>query len=149
MPANSALCSIRLRSLGLLAVAGVAAGALAASTVALAQARSVPSFTAAQAARGKDLYAANCALCHGDALEDGQFGPPLKGAPHKTYWQGKTAADLMTYMSSMMPPTQPGGLGAQAYADVFAFMLQAGGAAPSDKELPSDPNALKGAAPTT
>ena len=105
-----------------------------------------PEFTAAQANRGATLYGDNCAMCHGDGLDDGEFAPALKGPGFATYWKGKNAADVMTYISTMMPPTQPGGLGAQAYADVFAYVLKSGGAAPGAKELPADPAALGSAA---
>ncbi len=143
-PARSEARLVRVRLIG----AAAAALSLGAGAHAQAPAGKTPSFTAAQAKRGADIYAANCAMCHGDNLDDGQFAPPLKGPAHATYWQGKTAADLLTYASTMMPPTQPGGLGAQAYADVYARMLQSAGATPGDKELPADPAALKGDAPT-
>lgn len=111
-------------------------------------AQSTPAFTAAQAKRGAEFYSGSCALCHGDRLDDGEFGPALKGQPHTDYWRGKNAADVLTYMNSMMPPTSPGSLGGQAYADIMAYMLQAEGAPAGDKELPSDPVALRSAAPT-
>jgi mono/diheme cytochrome c family protein len=124
----------------------VAAGAAAAAQA--QDARQAPGFTAPQAKRGAELYSGACAVCHGDGLDDGQFGPPLKGPPHSAYWSGKTAEDVLVYMASNMPPTQPGALGAQAYADIMAYMLQADGGAPGDKELPADPAASRGAAPT-
>jgi mono/diheme cytochrome c family protein len=107
-----------------------------------------PGFTAAQAKRGAEFYVGACVECHGPGLDDGQFAPPLKGPPHSAYWSGKTAEDVLNYMSANMPPTQPGGLGAQAYADILAYMLQSAGATPGDKELPADPAAVRGAAPT-
>lgn len=119
------------------------------STAALAQpAPQVPGFTAAQAKRGAAFYSGSCALCHGDRLDDGEFAPPLKGPPHLAYWSGKTASDLFNYMSAMMPPTSPGSLGGQAYADLMAYLLQAAGATPGDKELSADPAALRAYAPT-
>jgi len=125
------------------------AAALALAGAAFAQgAAAPPGFTAAQAERGAALYSANCALCHGDNLDDGQFAPPLKGSIHADYWKGRTASDLLTYMATAMPPTQPGGLGVQAYADIMAYLLQNEGVAPGDKEIPPDPGALTSAAPT-
>jgi mono/diheme cytochrome c family protein len=111
-------------------------------------ARQTPDFSADQAKRGAESYEANCALCHGPRLDDGEFAPALKGPAHAAYWRGKTAEDMLNYMNTAMPPSEPGGLGAQAYADVMAFMLQAAGAIPGDKPLPTDPAALRGAAPT-
>ncbi|HTK34633.1 MAG TPA: c-type cytochrome [Caulobacteraceae bacterium] len=123
-------------------IVGAATLGLAATGQAQTPAAKTPGFTAAQAARGAALYSANCALCHGDGLDDGQFAPPLKGPVHAAYWGSRTAADVLSYINAMMPPSSPGSLGAQGSADVLAYMFKAGGAAPGDKELPIDPAAL-------
>jgi mono/diheme cytochrome c family protein len=122
--------------------------ALALVSPALGLAAETPGFTADQAARGAQLYAGSCALCHGDNLDDGQFAPPLKGADHAAYWRGRSAQDLLAFIDTMMPPSQPGGLGPQGGADVYAYVLQSGGAAAGDKPLPADPAALAGLAAT-
>lgn len=128
------------------AVLGVA---FAAATAGMAYAQAqTPGFTADQAKRGKEFYSGSCAMCHGEGVDDGQFAPPLKGEPHVAYWNGKTAEDLLNYMAANMPPTQPGSLGAQAYADIYAYLLQSAGAAPGDKELPADAAASKSNTPT-
>jgi mono/diheme cytochrome c family protein len=129
-------------------VAGVALLGFVGPGLAQTSPGTTPGFTAAQAKRGAEFYAGACAVCHGDGLDDGQYGPPLKGPVHAAYWSGKTAGDVFTYMATMMPPTQPGSLGVQAYADIFAYVLQVGGAAPGDKELSSDPTLLRSNAPT-
>jgi mono/diheme cytochrome c family protein len=71
---------MRLAVLALVAVISVVAGWQATS---FAQAtpgvRSAPVYTTAQAALGQAAYRASCASCHGDSLDDGAFGPPLKG----------------------------------------------------------------------
>jgi mono/diheme cytochrome c family protein len=128
----------------------VAASSLAlAAVAAVAHAQAQPpGFTAEQAKRGQAFYVGACAMCHGDNLDDGQFAPPLKGVSHKESWNGRTAEDLLVFMAANMPPSQPGLLGAQAYADIAAYMLQADGQVPGDKELPADPAALRGAAAT-
>jgi mono/diheme cytochrome c family protein len=128
-------------------VAGAAAFGLAGAGQAQAPTAKTPSFTAAQAARGAQIYSGACATCHGDGLDDGQFAPALKGPGFLAYWDGKSAADVLTYIDTMMPPSDPGSLGAQAGADVMAYMLQADGAPPGDKELPADPATLGGARP--
>jgi mono/diheme cytochrome c family protein len=120
--------------------------AMGVSGQAAAAAAMTPSYTAAQAARGVAFYSANCAICHGDGLDDGQFAPSLKGAGFATYWGGKTAADVLTYINTMMPPTDPGGVGAQGNADILAYMLKSGGSPAGDKEVPPDPVALGAAA---
>lgn len=112
-----------------------------------AAAAELPGFTAEQAARGAAAYAGTCALCHGDGLDDGEFAPPLKGAAHTAYWKGRSAQDLLSYIDTMMPPNQPGALGAEGGADVYAFLLRSAGVPPGDKPLPADPAALAGLAP--
>jgi len=127
--------------------AAVAAGAALAAGAVAAQGP-LPSYTEAQAARGRAMYVGACADCHGERLDDGQFAPPLKGAPHKAYWAGKSAADLVNYMNSAMPPTAPGSLGGQNYADILAYLLQQDGAPAGATEVPADPAALAGASAT-
>src|SRR5580692_9097642 len=46
-------------------------------------------YTAAQADRGKTLYAANCASCHGPMLDGSGAAPPLAGADFIGNWKGQ------------------------------------------------------------
>ena len=69
-------------------------------------------FTQAQADAGKAGYERNCAGCHGPNVDDGNSGPPLRGAPFLGKFAGKPAADLFTYASTKMPKGNPGSLGA-------------------------------------
>ncbi|MGH9739508.1 MAG: PQQ-binding-like beta-propeller repeat protein [Candidatus Acidiferrales bacterium] len=94
-----------------------------------------PSFTAAQTARGKTAYANRCANCHGTNLDDGEFGPPLKGTAFRQKWGAQSPAALFMYMQQKMPPASPGQLSAQTYADIEAYILQANGVAPGANEL--------------
>jgi len=87
-----------------------------------------PSFTEAQAERGEAAYAASCANCHGANLDDGEFGPALKGATFQQNWGAQSPAALLSYMQQKMPPASPGQLGAQTYADLEAYILEANGA---------------------
>ncbi len=96
---------------------------------------SAPSFTAAQADRGKTAYADNCASCHGTNLDDGEFGPALKGAAFQQKWGVQSPAALFSYMQQKMPPANPGQLTAQTYADLDAYILQANSVAPGANEL--------------
>ena len=98
-------------------------------------------FTAAQATEGQAAYAQNCAGCHGAGLDDGEFAPPLKGSAFSAQWAGKSVAELFTYLSTRMPPSNAGALGDAAYSQVTAFILQSNGVALDAKNLP-------GAAPT-
>jgi mono/diheme cytochrome c family protein len=102
-------------------------------------------FTVEQAARGKLLFLDTCAMCHGPDL-NGQSGPPLKGEAFYERWRSRSTAELFDFMSSAMPPTQPGRLRPDGYADVLAFILQENGVSAGSTELPSDSSKLHGKA---
>jgi mono/diheme cytochrome c family protein len=102
-----------------------------------------PTFTAAQAMRGADLYSERCAQCHGAVLDDGQFAPALIGRGFARRWQGRTLADVFTLVRSQMPPDAPGSLDAAATADLLAFILEQNGFTVSTVELPADPTPLQ------
>jgi mono/diheme cytochrome c family protein len=96
-------------------------------------------FTADQVTRGSDIYADRCVQCHGDTLDNGEFGgAPLNGMYFKQHWGGGTAAGLVAFMKAKMPPDRPGSLTDQSYADLAAFLLDANGYPKGDKELPTD-----------
>jgi len=97
--------------------------------------RSAPSFTTSQAERGKVAYNNRCSTCHGANLDDGQFGSALKGASFQTKWGAQSPRALFSYMFQKMPPADPGTLGAQVYADLEAYILQANGLEPGATEL--------------
>ena len=102
----------------LLSVAGLAAiggGALAQGLTPFAQ----------QAEAGRELYALNCASCHGDALQ-GTIAGPLRGPEFLGKWGAgaATAADLYTYIHDTMPPGQGGSLSQADYAAILAFVMR-------------------------
>jgi mono/diheme cytochrome c family protein len=102
-----------------------------------------PSFTAAQVERGQQAYTRDCVDCHGDQLDNGEFGgAPLTGSYFKDHWGGLTVDALYGYLSTAMPPDQPGRLSPQTYADITAFLLSKNGFAPSGGELTPDLDAM-------
>ena len=127
----------------------VAAGVLSlAATVpfmAMAQSASAPSFfTADQAARGEAAYDHSCLACHGEHLDDGDFGgPPLRGSYFRNHWGGGDVAAPFAFMKTAMPPDNPGSLTDGEYAAILAFILQNNGYKPGVDELPTDPDAQK------
>src|ERR1700691_3916828 len=84
-------------------------------------------FTTEQATAGQAAYRANCASCHRADLAGGGEAPQLAGSNFMNTWGARVATDLVSYMQSAMPPANPGGLGAKAYADLAAFILQMNG----------------------
>jgi alcohol dehydrogenase (cytochrome c) len=92
-------------------------------------------FTAQQATRGQTVYAESCALCHGPHLNDGQFGPPVKGSAFKARWHDQAPEALWSSIIKRMPPASPGSLDGRAYTDVAAFLLRENGAAAGTAEL--------------
>src|ERR1700733_2334694 len=96
---------------------------------------SAVSFTAAQANRGKAIYDDICASCHGANLDDGDFGPLLRGLAFKNHWSSQSTDALFSYIATKMPPSAPAGLSDRAYSDVEAYILRTNGVAVGSKEL--------------
>ena len=55
----------------------------------------------------------------------------LAGPEFVGRWGNRATSDLIAQARSTMPPDNPGGLPAQTYADIVAYMLQANGGVPS------------------
>jgi len=82
-------------------------------------------YAADQATRGDALFKAQCASCHGAALE-GAVGPPLAGTEFLASWAGRSTADLADKIQTTMPLTAPGTLTRPQAIDIVAYILQAG-----------------------
>jgi mono/diheme cytochrome c family protein len=116
----------------------IAAAATAVAAVSATAQTAEPTFTADQATQGTELYKANCAQCHGENLNDGQFAPALKGSAFHDNWGGHNVGELYTRISTTMPPDQVGVLKPEEYAAVIATILQANGAAAGADPLPAE-----------
>lgn len=108
----------------------LAAAALVAALSAFAHAQAARSvadgvYSDAQAARGATVYAAQCASCHGAAL-DGAQAPPLAGDGFLAQWQGKPLSELADKIRNTMPADAAGTLTRAQSVDLVAHMLQAG-----------------------
>jgi alcohol dehydrogenase (cytochrome c) len=120
----------RLRISGWLVRFGAAAAAsccLGASNTQSLFDRGPVGFTAQQARRGQTVYAESCALCHGPHLNDGQFGPPVKGPAFKARWRDQSADSLWSTIIRRMPPTSPASLDSSTYTDIEAYLLRENG----------------------
>lgn len=85
-------------------------------------------YSAEQVGRGRQVYGAYCASCHGVDLQ-GVVGPALAGAPFLHSWSAKGAGELYRVLRTSMPKPAVGSLSPKAYADVFAYMLSRNGMA--------------------
>jgi cytochrome c len=94
-------------------------------------------YTDAQADRGHTLYMQSCARCHGADLSGTFEIPPLMGR-FMPYWSGSTLDVLFDYVSTAMPLDHPGALGANANADIVAFLLKSNAIPAGATELKAD-----------
>ncbi len=100
-------------------------------------------FTAEQAAAGRAAYEQSCATCHGPNLRQ-LPNALLAGDEFLGRWGNRPTSDLIAQARSTMPPDNPGGLPAEAYANVVAYLLQANGGAPSDSAIAAGTTARVG-----
>ena len=96
-----------------------------------------PSYTAAQRDAGAATYKQNCASCHGANLDDGSFGPALRGTEFRATWFGRSADELFLKIETM-PPAMPGSLGAQRHAELLAYLMSQNQLVAGDQPVPSD-----------
>lgn len=105
----------------------------------------LPVFSAEQAARGQAAYVHSCVICHGEDLDDGDFGgAPLRGSWFRNHWGSSDLSELYGYTKSAMPPDNPGSLTDEDYADIVSFILQKNGYASGRKDLGTDMDAMQG-----
>lgn len=130
MPLDLFAESLRGRRIGLRALSAVLCAALCVG----ARAQNLfdhaaLAFDQSQADRGKAAYIDNCASCHGPNLDDGQFGPPVKGSKFHAHWHDQSADALLTLIVQRMPPSNPGSLPRDTYRDIEAYLAQQNGEA--------------------
>lgn len=94
----------------------------------------------AQAGRGRDAYRTHCAACHGASLT-GEGAPALAG-PFWSSWNRRSLDELYLLVQGSMPQQAPESLPAATYADILAYMLQAGGYPDGPHPLPADEAAM-------
>src|SRR5262245_53412183 len=101
-----------------------------------AQSRSVTAgvYSAGQAARGQQIYEAQCASCHGKAME-GTIGPPLVGDSFLSNWSARSLADLVDKIQKTMPFNQPANLSRAQSTDLATYILQTGKFAAGSSDL--------------
>ena len=85
-------------------------------------------FSKAQVEHGAKLFQERCAGCHGDRLEGGDHGPPLRDDAFWQEWTGQPARALYSRVISTMPPDEPGGLAEKDVIDILAHLAVVNGA---------------------
>jgi len=100
-------------------------------------------YTAEQAKQGGDLYADQCASCHGLALNGGEMAPPLTGGEFMSNWNGLTVGDLFDRIRTTMPANAAGTLNREKTAEILADILSVNGFPAGSMELPRQTEALK------
>jgi len=91
--------------------------------------------TAEQVAAGREVYARQCAVCHGPAQEGGEAGPALRGEVFQRKWAARPWQDLFEQTRRTMPITQPAGLPRAQYEDLVALILSVNGQATGTTRL--------------
>ena len=104
-------------------------------------------YTQEQRKRGETLYSGACAQCHGSRLNgaaapDQPPSPAIARTAFLRKWDGKSVAELFTYVREMMPTDAPGTLTEQQGIDVIAHMFAVSEIPAGDKELPTDAKVL-------
>ncbi len=89
-----------------------------------------------QVAAGQDVYAAECANCHGEQGEGGT-GPVLIGGSRRIASYGDTDR-LYDYVSRTMPFDDAGTLSEEQYWDSIAYLLDANELLPAQAVLGPD-----------
>ena len=100
-------------------------------------------FSAEQARRGQERYAAQCAVCHGDTLAGGESAPPLAGGEFLSNWNGLTVGDLFDRTRATMPQSKPGSLSREANAEIIAFILNSNQFPAGKTDLPQASEVLR------
>lgn len=96
-------------------------------------------YTTEQAEGARELYADECAQCHGSTMRGTPGGPRIVGSSFRRNWEGESVAAFFEWMSSNMPQGRGGQLGVPAYADLAALIFQENGFPPGEEEFdPTD-----------
>ncbi len=110
----------------LLGTALAACDSGSAPTETAAAVESGPTFSS-QAEAGANLFATNCAACHGANLEGTRLGPLLTGGAFLQRWGSQTPALLLGNIQANMPPGGSGNLTDDDYIEIVAHILNENG----------------------
>jgi len=97
-------------------------------------------YTAAQADRGKAVYASHCNRCHGEAAVNREN--PLNGERFADHWEARTLADLFRRIAAMPPGASAETVATADKRDAMAYVLRLNGFPEGSAELPGDDEGL-------
>lgn len=92
-------------------------------------------FTNDQVASVTEVYANQCAACHGRDLRGTEGGTALVGERFLTKWKNKTLRELYLSTKTTMPKTQPNAFDEKTYTALIAYILNANGFQSGEKPL--------------
>lgn len=101
-------------------------------------------YSAAQAERGRETFAATCARCHAPELTGSDRAPALTGNDFWEHWANTSLEEIFGKIRDEMPPTGPGTLSDDFKIDVLAYILQRNTVPAGDAELVADGATLGG-----
>jgi mono/diheme cytochrome c family protein len=93
-------------------------------------------YTAAQADRGRAVYASHCSRCHGEAAASREN--PLSGERFADHWEARTLADLFRRIAAMPPGASAAEVDTADKRDAMAYVLRQNGFPEGSAELPAD-----------
>jgi mono/diheme cytochrome c family protein len=113
------------------------AGTVAASGMQQDDPRSIVDriYSVAQAQRGEARFKVSCSSCHTAAS--------FAGGTFAERWNGQTMGEVFDFVSQAMPENDPGGLKAEEYADVLAFILALDAYPVGNDDMPASKDELK------
>jgi len=91
-------------------------------------------YTAAQATKGADVFAAFCRSCHTPTVHT--------GGPFRAKWFGRPLDELFGYLRREMPKNEPGSMSDDEYALALAYLLRINGMPAGAESLAADSAAL-------
>lgn len=80
-------------------------------------------YTEAQVDAVGNIFANDCASCHGSNLRGTEGGTSLIGPRFQNKWTEKTIGELFEYTRTTMPESNPGAYDDETYASLIAYIL--------------------------
>src|SRR5262249_26882135 len=92
-------------------------------------------YTTPQAASGRAVYQANCAICHQQDLSGSGDAPALRGLEFVSSRGRASTRELLSFLRLTMPPARQGIVNQDDYLSRVAFTLQPNGARAGNQAL--------------